>query len=323
MATGAIEARYDGHAEFYDRLFAAYTDATDSPGAELTRLLGPPSGDRWVLDVCCGGGLSGLALAAAGWRVRGVDISADQLRLAAPRLGAVARADAHRLPFRSGTIGQATAMFAHTDVDDFAAVVREVARVLCPGGRFVYVGIHPCFVGPHIDSPMVSGERLSLSAGYADARWVPPEAFDTPRFGPGIRRRVGARHVPLAGLLAAFVDAGLVLQRVCEGGRGPVPWRFGLAAAKAPLGVPLLVRARPDRHPNQGQPALGAGALAVTPPRRFAEQDAGHRGIEFGQRAALRRRDGFVLRAETDRAGRRHRGAAQGVRYPESSRSGV
>jgi hypothetical protein len=42
MATGAIEARYDGHAEFYDRLFAAYTDATDSPGAELTRLLGPP-----------------------------------------------------------------------------------------------------------------------------------------------------------------------------------------------------------------------------------------------------------------------------------------
>jgi methylase of polypeptide subunit release factors len=48
--------------------------------------LGPPAEDRRVLDVCCGGGLSGLALAEAGWQVHGVDISADQLRLAAPRL---------------------------------------------------------------------------------------------------------------------------------------------------------------------------------------------------------------------------------------------
>jgi hypothetical protein len=39
--------------------------------------------------------------------------------------------------------------------------------------------------------------------------------------------------VPLAGLLAAFIDAGLVLQRVCEGGAGLVPWRLGLGAAKA------------------------------------------------------------------------------------------
>jgi len=51
-------------------------------------------------------------------------------------------------------------MFAHTDVDDFAAVVREVARVLSPGGRFVYVGTHPCFVGRHIDSPLLSDEQL-------------------------------------------------------------------------------------------------------------------------------------------------------------------
>src|SRR4029453_7580985 len=113
MATGAIEARYDGHAEFYDRLFAAYTDPTDSPGADLAQLLGPPSDDGWVLDVCCGGGLSGRALAAAGWRVHGIDISADQLRLAVPRLGGVAQADAHRPPVPSGSIGHARPLFAH------------------------------------------------------------------------------------------------------------------------------------------------------------------------------------------------------------------
>ena len=59
-----------------------------------------------------------------------------------------------------------------------------------------------------------------------------PEAFETPRFCPGIRRRVGARHVPLAGLLAGFVDAGLVLEGLCEGGGDLVPWRLGLAATK-------------------------------------------------------------------------------------------
>jgi SAM-dependent methyltransferase len=236
MATGSVEtpheARYDGHAEFYDGLFARYTDPVESPGADLTSLVGPPAEDGWVLDVCCGTGLSGLALAAAGWRVGGVDLSADQLRLASGRLAWVTRADAHRLPFASGSIERAVAMFTHTDVDDFAVVCREVARVLRPGGRFVYVGTHPCFVGPHIDSPMVSDERLSVVPGYREERRVPPAEFDTPRFGPGIRRRVGARHVPLAGMLAAIIDAGLVLERVCETGDGLVPWRLGLATVK-------------------------------------------------------------------------------------------
>jgi hypothetical protein len=65
---------------------------------------------------------------------------------------------------------------------------------------------------------------------------VPAAEFDTPRFGPGIRRRVGARHVPLADLVASFIDAGLVLERICEGGGGVVPWRLGLAATKAAAG---------------------------------------------------------------------------------------
>lgn len=232
MRPASLDVRYDGHAEFYDGLFAGYTDLGEGPGADLVALLGAPTGDRWVLDVCCGTGLSGLALAAAGWRVGGVDLSSDQLRLAAPRLSWVARADAHRLPLASDSVERAVAMFAHTDVDDFATVVAETTRVLRPGGRFVYVGTHPCFVGPHVDSPSVSEERLSLVAGYREARWVPPGEFDTARFGPGIRRRVGARHLPLAGLIASVVDAGLVVDQIREAGPGLVPWRLGLSATK-------------------------------------------------------------------------------------------
>jgi len=231
MVTSAVDADYEGHAEFYDGFFSWYLDGPESPGADLARLLGPTSGSGWVLDVCCGTGLSGGAAAAAGWRVGGVDVSADQLRLAVPRLGWVVQSDARRLPFASNSVERAMAMFAHTDVGDFATVVAEVARVLRPGGRFAYLGVHPCFVGPHIDSP-AAGDVLSVTPGYQQTRWVPAAEFDRPRFGAGIRRRVGAWHVPLGALLSGVLEAGLVLERVIESGDDSVPWRLGLVASK-------------------------------------------------------------------------------------------
>ena len=51
-----------------------------------------------------------------------------------------------------------------------------------------------------------------------------------PRRCPACASRNGGR--------ASFIDAGLVLERVCEGGEGLVPWRLGLAAAKAGRGAP-------------------------------------------------------------------------------------
>jgi hypothetical protein len=52
---------------------------------------------------------------------------------------------------------------------------------------------------------------------------------------PGASERRKGPLRPLADLLASFVEAGLVLERVCEGG-GLVPWRLGLAATKAAAG---------------------------------------------------------------------------------------
>jgi ubiquinone/menaquinone biosynthesis C-methylase UbiE len=81
----------------------------------------------------------------------GVDASADQLRLAKQRVQRVAtlvQGDATRLPFPASSFALVVSAFTHTDMEHFAALAAEASRVLKPDGRFVYVGLHPCFKGP-------------------------------------------------------------------------------------------------------------------------------------------------------------------------------
>lgn len=104
-------------------------------------------------------------------------------------------------------------VLTHTDFDDVGAVFTDVARVLRPRGRFVYAGVHPCFVHPWIDRTV---EPNRLHAGYRREGW----AADDPGFGVGIRPRVGVNHRTLAGLLNAVLSADLTIGEVVEPG-GP------------------------------------------------------------------------------------------------------
>jgi SAM-dependent methyltransferase len=202
-------ARYDGVADWYDRELATAELGLSSQRVVL-RLLGEGTGR--LLDVGCGGGSFAAALAEQGWRVTGVDVSEDQLRLARERGVDVVQADATALPLADGTFDAAVSVFTHTDMDDFAGVVREVARVLRPGSPFVYLGVHPCFIGPH--SRFLRGEGVpELFPGYRDtSRYT-----EAPGISPtGLRAKVGAVHLPLASLLQTFLDAGLGLERFEE-----------------------------------------------------------------------------------------------------------
>ncbi len=220
-------ARYDGLAEWYDQEQSRIAQRRDAPVDEFARLAGPGTG-RFV-ELGCGTGLTGLALRAEGWRVVGVDLSIDQLALAARRCDAVLLGDAHHLPLRSDSVEALGMAFVHTDVDAFEQVMREVGRVLVPLGQMTYLGVHPCFVGHHVESPTKSGQHLGFGPGYRDV-----VRYDTsPQFGPGIRSRVGAKHVPLGEFLTCFIDAGLILDRVIETGDGVVPWMLGITAHRA------------------------------------------------------------------------------------------
>lgn len=197
-------ARYDGLADWYDEHLGDFAARGTAVLAELMR-----GGRGSCLEVGCGGGWQLAALVAAGRTVVGVDISVDQLRIAQKRLGDHARlvlGDAIRLPFRPEAFDIVVSAFTHTDFDDWAAALSECVRVLRPGGRLMYVGTHPCFVGPFPRYP--EGGAPVLYPGYRNTAWT----TDGPGMGNGLRRRVGVRHVPLAKLLNTFIDAGLRLE---------------------------------------------------------------------------------------------------------------
>jgi SAM-dependent methyltransferase len=112
-------------------------------------LLGPVAGRR-ILEVGCGAAAAGRWLATAGAHVVALDISAGMLRHAtasAERTGVpipLVQADAMALPLRDGSFDIAfTAFGAVPFVDDSAQVMREVFRVLTPGGKWVFSATHP------------------------------------------------------------------------------------------------------------------------------------------------------------------------------------
>ena len=103
----------------------------------------PP--DVAVLDLACGDGylLSLLASRAQpGLVLCGVDLSAGELAAARTRLGqavSLVQARAQHLPYGSGRFDCVLCHMALMLMDDAGRVLREVRRVLKPGGRFAAI----------------------------------------------------------------------------------------------------------------------------------------------------------------------------------------
>jgi ubiquinone/menaquinone biosynthesis C-methylase UbiE len=143
-------------------------------------LLGEAEG-RDVLEVGGGAAMCSRWLAVHGARPLAFDLSAGMLRHAlagAARSGIhvpLVQADAQYLPLRSASFDIAfTAFGAVSFVADSERVMREVARVLRPGGRWVFATTHPTrWAFP--DDPGPNGLTASISyfdrtayAEYAD-----------------------------------------------------------------------------------------------------------------------------------------------------------
>jgi SAM-dependent methyltransferase len=218
-------ARYDGVADWYRGFRPSL--APDELGA-LRELLG--AGQGRCLDVGCGTGLATAAVAELGWSAVGIDLSEDMLELARGHGVEVVRGAAEALPFANGSFDAAVSIWTHIDLDDFSAAIGEIARVLRPEAPLVYIGAHPCFVGPH--SLFLAGEGVpELHPGYRPAR-----RYDSSAPGvanpEGVRARVGGVHLPLAAFLASFLGAGFRIERFEELGSRDYPHVVALRARR-------------------------------------------------------------------------------------------
>ncbi len=179
---------------------------------EVAGLLGPVEGQR-VLEVGCGAAQGSRWVNGQGGLSLGVDLSAAMLRHAAELdLGcglrtAVAQADARALPFRSDCFDLACSAYgALPFVADPETVHREVARVLRPGGRWVFSVTHPvrwCFP----DDP---GQRGLVAQ---DSYWDETPYVERDVAGTGVYVE---HHRTLGGEVRALRAAGFLLEDLVE-----------------------------------------------------------------------------------------------------------
>jgi demethylmenaquinone methyltransferase/2-methoxy-6-polyprenyl-1,4-benzoquinol methylase len=136
LAPEEVRTMFDRIAPVYDAMNRAMTLGLDRKWRRLTAEAVVTPGAR-VLDACCGTGDLALADARAGGRVTGVDFSGEMLARAerkAPEFDWV-QADAAALPFPDASFDAVTVGFGIRNLADLEGGLRELARVLVPGGR--------------------------------------------------------------------------------------------------------------------------------------------------------------------------------------------
>ena len=132
----AVRRMFDRIAPVYDVMNHVMTAGLDRRWRRLTADATVQSGDR-VLDACCGTGDLALACERAGGRVVGLDFSERMLERAKRKSATVewVRGDVLELPFEDGSFDAATVGFGVRNVADLERSLRELRRVLRPGGR--------------------------------------------------------------------------------------------------------------------------------------------------------------------------------------------
>jgi demethylmenaquinone methyltransferase / 2-methoxy-6-polyprenyl-1,4-benzoquinol methylase len=142
LSPDGVRTMFDRIAPVYDVMNRAMTLGLDRRWRRLAAEAAVRPGDR-VLDAACGTGDLALAGVAAGGRVTGLDFSERMLERAqrkAPELEWI-RGDVLALPFADGSFDAVTIGFGIRNVADLEAGLRELARVLRPGGRLAVLEI--------------------------------------------------------------------------------------------------------------------------------------------------------------------------------------
>lgn len=214
---GELTDTYASNAEFWVRIIREQLDRyrTDLTDAAVLAALGDVNGAR-VLDGGCGEGYMGRLLAERGAQVTGIDTSAALINAArehpeAQRHGiSYVVASLEAIPEPDSSFDAAVCNHVISDVADPAAALKELGRVLRPGGRLVLLMLHPCFYTAHAERDATGTIPV---ATYFSERDV-DQTFKV----AGIESpdEVHMRFRPLEFYTRCITDAGFVITRLDE-----------------------------------------------------------------------------------------------------------
>jgi demethylmenaquinone methyltransferase/2-methoxy-6-polyprenyl-1,4-benzoquinol methylase len=143
LAPDAVRTMFDRIAPVYDVMNRVMTAGLDVRWRRLAAAAAVRRGDR-VLDAACGtGDLAIAGLKAGAGKVTGLDFSERMLERARKKDARIEwlQGDLLALPFADGTFDAATVGFGVRNVADLELGLRELRRVLRPGGRLAVLEI--------------------------------------------------------------------------------------------------------------------------------------------------------------------------------------
>jgi len=168
--------------------FAPLEGLTTPAAARLVKWANVRSG-QYVLDVGCGTGVVAITAARTGARVHGVDLTPELLERAR-RNAKIANfeidfreGDAEALPFDEGRFDVVVSQFGHMFAPRPDVVMREMLRVLKPGGTVAFATWPP---------ELLIGSSFRLVSSYMPP--PPPGVSPPPQWGDVaiVRERLGA-----------------------------------------------------------------------------------------------------------------------------------
>ncbi len=184
----------------------------------LLRTVGDVRGRR-LLDLACGNGYLARRFARTGGRVTGVDGSAAMIERAQARereqpLGIAYHVGdtAHLTMLDGAGMDVVACNMALMDIEDAAGTIREVGRVLRPGGRFVASLSHPCFDIAGASAWVIERMDFTTTIWRKVSRYRECHAGQVPwRAGDEHIAHTTAYHRPLSWYVRALHHAGLAV----------------------------------------------------------------------------------------------------------------
>ena len=241
---GAVDVNdpslWEQHAEWWQREF---TDGADPEYEEqiLPLIDQHLAGVERVLDIGCGEGQVSRRAVGLGADVVGLDPTRAQIVVAKERGGGprYARAIADDLPCRSGAFDAVVMCLVIEHIDPIEPCIREIARVLAPGGRFLLLLNHPLLQTPGsgwIDDQILGEQYWRVGPYIHDDATLEQVA-------PGID--LPFMHRPLSRYVHVMGEVGLLIEDMEEPSPPPgfiaSAWEYGAASTIPRL---MLIRAR-------------------------------------------------------------------------------